>query len=175
MSKLLLIENNEAVSSFDLIEGKITIGRGADCEIQLEDEAISRQHVRIVTLMGNSILEDLGSSNGTYVNGKLSRKCALNHGDVIQIGEKELRFSQPADSTSSSQGKGDADATRIITPGNFGPATTEAQAENRSRDGISPVTYAAQDADPAKPAAQETPDEKPGSGGLWGWIRRLFS
>ena len=174
MPKLLLIENNETASSFDLAEGKITIGRGGDCEIRLDDEAISRQHVRVITLMGDAFLEDLGSSNGTYVNGKLTQKCALNDGDVVQIGDKELRFSQPGDASSSQAGTGKVDATRIIRPGEFGPATSEAQEENRSRDGISPVSYAAQD-DKLSDTQKRGQSGQVKSGGFWGWIRRLFS
>ena len=172
MPKLLLIENNEIVSSFDLAEGKITIGRGGDCEIRLDDEAISRQHVRVITLMGDAFLEDLGSSTGTYVNGKLTQKCALNHGDVVQIGEKELRFSQPGDSASPQEGK--VDATRIIRPGEFGPATAEAQEKNRSREGISPVSYAAGE-DKLVDTQQRSRDGQEKAGGLLGWLRRLFS
>ena len=174
MPKLLLIENQETLSSFDLAEGKITIGRDAGCDIQLEDEAISRHHVRVLTLMGDAFLEDLGSSNGTYVNGKLTQKCALNDGDVIQIGQKELRFSHPAEETASEPGRGKVDATRIIRPGEFGPATTEAQDERRSRDGISPVSYAAQE-DTSAHSAQKAGGEPAKPGGIWGWIRRLFS
>ena len=174
MPKLLLIENNETVSSFDLAEGKITIGRGGDCEIRLDDEAVSRQHARIITLMGDAFLEDLGSSNGTYVNGKLTQKCALNDGDVVQIGEKELRFSQPGDAASAQGGEGKVDATRIIRPGEFGPATAEAQEQNRSRDGISPVSYAAHE-EKLGDTQERAQGKQMKSGGLWGWIRRLFS
>ncbi len=172
MPKLLLIENNETVSSFDLAEGKITIGRGGDCEIRLDDEAISRQHVRVITLMGDAFLEDLGSSNGTYVNGKLTQKCALNDGDVVQIGEKELRFYQPGDAASPQEGK--VDATRIIRPGEFGPATAEAQEKNRSREGISPVSYAAGEGKLGD-TQQRPQDGQKKSDGLFGWLRRLFS
>jgi len=175
MPTLLLIENKEVVSSFDLSEGKIIIGRDEHCDIPLDDEAVSRHHVRVFTLMGDAFLEDLGSSNGTYVNGKLTQKCALNDGDVIQIGEKELRFSHPVDSTSPQQGEGKVDATRIIPPGEFGPATQEAREANRSREGISPVSFAAQDDRPASRVNQEARGEETKSGGLWGWIRRLFS
>ncbi len=174
MPKLLLIENNETVSSFDLAEGKITIGRGGDCDIRLDDEAVSRQHVRVITLMGDAFLEDLGSSNGTFVNGKLTQKCALNDGDVVQVGEKELRFSQPGDAASLLGGKGKVDSTRIIRPGEFGPATAEAQDKNRSREGISPVSYGAHDGKLGDTRERHRDGQKK-AGGLWGWIRRLFS
>ncbi len=174
MSKLHLIENKKTVSSFDLTEGEIVIGRDAQCDIPLDDEAVSRHHVRIFTLMGDAFLEDLESSNGTYVNGQLSRKCALNDGDVIQIGKKELRFSHPPEARQSGQNSVDLNATQIIRPGEFGPETKAVKQEQRSREGISPVAFTARET--RKPAvAQRVANKRAEAGGLWGWLRRLFS
>lgn len=174
MSKLQLMENKKIVSSFDLSEGEIVVGRDKNCDIHLDSEAISRRHVRIFTLMGDAFLEDLQSSNGTYVNGQLSKKCVLNDGDVIQIGKKELRFSQPAESTSSRQNAVGMDATQIIRPGEFGPETAAVREAHRSREGISPVMYSAHES--GKPEIKSKPQRKnTKSGGLWGWFRRLFS
>ena len=174
MPKLQLIEDNKTVSSFDLSDGEIMIGRDDQCEIPLDDEAISRQHVRIFTLMGDAFLEDMGSSNGTYVNGQLSRKCALNDGDVIQIGKKELRFSHPPEARQSGPNTEDLDATQIIRPGEFGPETKAVKQEQRSREGISPVTFTARET--RKPeVTQRVPGRQTESGGFWGWLRRLFS
>lgn len=174
MPKLLLMKGNEALSSFDLAEGKIVIGRDADCDIQLDDEAISRHHLQVFTLVGDAFLEDLESSNGTYVNGKLSQKCALSDGDVIQIGQKELRFVQPQEAEGPQSGVAEADATQIIRPGDFGPATKEAQEKNRASEGISPVGLAAQSEKPSATRSPD-PDDRRTSGGFWGWLRRLFS
>ncbi|GEM_PF-5591640 len=174
MPKLQLIEDNKTVSSFDLSDGEIMIGRDDQCEIPLDDEAISRQHVRIFTLMGDAFLEDMGSSNGTYVNGQLSRKCALNDGDVIQIGKKELRFSHPPEARQAGQNTVDLDATQIIPPGEFGPETKAVKQEKRSREGISPVILAARET--TKPEVkQRVRGRQTESRGFWGWLRRLFS
>jgi len=173
MPKLHLIENKKIVSSFDLSEGEIAVGRDAECEIHLDDDAISRRHVRIFTLMGDAFLEDMESSNGTYVNGHLTKKGVLNDGDVIQIGQRELLFSQPAESASSRQNADNIDATMIIPPGNFGPETVAAKEKNRSREGISPVAYSAHET--VKPVTRNKPPaKKQSSGGFWGWLRRLF-
>ena len=145
MPKLHLIKNKKTVSSFYLSDGEIVIGRDDECDIPLDDEAISRQHVRIFTLMGDAFLEDMGSSNGTFVNGQLSRKCTLNDGDVIQIGNKELRFSHPPEARQAGQNTADSDATRIIPPGKFGPETKAVKQVKRSREGISPIISAAQE------------------------------
>lgn len=174
MPKLHLIENKKTVSSFDLSEGEIVVGRDAECEIHLDDEAISRRHVRIFTLMGDAFLEDLESSNGTYVNGRLTKKSVLNDDDVIQIGKRELLFSQPAESLSSQHNADNLDATMIIPPGNFGPETVAAKEKNRSREGISPVAYSARET--VKPVVKSNPPAmKQDSGGFWGWLRRLFN
>ena len=174
MPKLSLIENKKTISSFDLTEGEIIIGRDAECVIHLDDEAISRRHVRIFTLMGDAFLEDLDSSNGTYVNGRLTKKSVLNDGDVIQIGERELLFSQPPEAAASAQEAEDMDATRIISPGNFGPATVAAKEKNKSVEGISPVAYSAHENVTPVAKREEPPTEDQNSGGFWGWLRRLF-
>jgi len=174
MPKLHLIEDKKMVSSFDLSEGEIVLGRDINCDIHLDSEAVSRRHVRIFTLMGDAFLEDLGSSNGTYVNGQLSKKCVLSDGDVIQIGEKELRFSQPVESTSAKQDADNMDATQIIRPGEFGPETTAVREKHRSREGISPVMYSAHGAGKTETKSKRQ-SKKAKTGGLWGWFRRMFS
>ncbi|MCP3870969.1 MAG: FHA domain-containing protein [Gammaproteobacteria bacterium] len=173
MPKLNLIENKKTVSSFDLTEGEILIGRDAQCHIHLEDEAISRRHVRIFTLMGDAFLEDMGSSNGTYVNGQLSKKCALNDGDVIQMGKKELRFSHPPEDDLTVRDNADVDATRIIRPGDFGPATKAVKRQQRSREGISPVKLSEHKTKEPKAKSKQKKGKK--SGGFWGWIKGMFS
>ncbi|MCP5418781.1 MAG: FHA domain-containing protein [Chromatiaceae bacterium] len=174
MPQIHLIADKKRVSTFDLADGEVVVGRGTDCEIQLDDDAISRRHVRIFTLMGDAFLEDLESSNGTYVNGCLTRKSVLNDGDVIQIGQRELLFTQPADDRSSLSRAGEADATMIIPPGNFGPATVAAKQQNRSRDGISPVAFSVRES--GKRLPKETPYEaqEMDNGGFWGWLLRFF-
>lgn len=174
MPKLLLMKDKEAVSSFDLAEGNLVIGRGADCDIQLDDESISRRHIQVFTLMGDAFLEDLGSRNGTYVNGKLSQKCALSDGDVIQIGQQELVLSHPQEAERPQRGTGEVEATQIIRPGDFGPATLEAQEKNRVREGISPVTIAARE-DQRSAMRTEPGGGNRKSGGFWSWLRGLFS
>jgi pSer/pThr/pTyr-binding forkhead associated (FHA) protein len=81
------------------IKGNVTIGRGSDCQAQLIDKSISRQHVRISPDHDGDggdrwLVEDLGSANGTDLNGQdLDGKQPLADGDVITIGDSTLRFS----------------------------------------------------------------------------------
>lgn len=76
-------------------KGKIVIGRGLDADIRLEDEGVSRRHAQVIASPdGDPIVEDLGSSNGTFVNGQPIEKQALKDGDKIQIGSVSiLKFS----------------------------------------------------------------------------------
>lgn len=68
------------------------LGRGADCDIVLDDDGASRHHARVVRVDGRYWLHDLGSTNGTWVNGLRVEKCALGNGDVVQIGKHRLQF-----------------------------------------------------------------------------------
>jgi len=73
-----------------LDQGSLTIGRSEDCDIILPDRHVSRHHARIFWDNGHYVVEDLGSKNGTYVNGReLTAPQALEDGDEIQIA---LRF-----------------------------------------------------------------------------------
>ena len=61
-------------------------------DIRIDNPAVSGHHALIINILNDSFLEDLNSTNGTYVNGKLIKKHALTHGDVITIGHHHLRF-----------------------------------------------------------------------------------
>jgi signal transduction histidine kinase/CheY-like chemotaxis protein len=78
------------------VSGTIVIGRGHDAHVQFDDAEISRRHARIAALDGAGyVIEDLGSRNGTKVNGTLVKRAALEFGDEIQLGSKiALRFAQ---------------------------------------------------------------------------------
>lgn len=65
----------------------ITIGRAFDNDIVIQDKAVSKKHLKItLNSQGEYLLEDLGSTNGTFVNGKLVRTCKLQPNDVVKIG-----------------------------------------------------------------------------------------
>jgi hypothetical protein len=68
----------------------IHIGRGAECELVLRDSRVSRRHARLVARGGVLILTDLGSTNGTIVNGHRVSEMVLGSGDRIEIGESTL-------------------------------------------------------------------------------------
>lgn len=92
MGTLYLVQNGRRVREFPLDQERTTIGRAKDNDIQLNDRAVSGHHAVIVTLYNDSFLQDLKSTNGTYVNGVAVRKHALTDNDYIKIGNNELVF-----------------------------------------------------------------------------------
>ncbi|GAB6110034.1 FHA domain-containing protein [Fusibacter bizertensis] len=80
---------------FPLKNAQITIGRSLDCEIAISDPHISSQHVQLNKTNQSYTLQDLGSANGTYVNGqKISSPVYLKEGDEILLGITKLVFSE---------------------------------------------------------------------------------
>ncbi|MFQ5504688.1 MAG: SpoIIE family protein phosphatase [Planctomycetota bacterium] len=79
----------------ELTSSEILIGRHEDCQLSLDSEAVSRRHARVFRGAAGFFVEDLGSRNGTRVNGRpISGSVALESGDVIEICDLELRFSE---------------------------------------------------------------------------------
>ncbi|MGY1601963.1 FhaA domain-containing protein [Geodermatophilus sp. SYSU D00815] len=77
-----------------LTSGRNIIGRGTEADIRLPDTGVSRKHVDVVLDNGTAIAEDLGSTNGTLVNGRRINRQALSDGDVIRIGHSVLVYRQ---------------------------------------------------------------------------------
>jgi hypothetical protein len=73
------------------VEG-VTLGSSREADIMLPDTTVSRRHCRIAWVDSTYRLEDLGSSNGTCVNGTIVRSAPLRHGDLIRVGDQELEF-----------------------------------------------------------------------------------
>lgn len=84
-------------SGFPLNKDHLIIGREVQCPIMLNDNSVSRQHSSITRLAEGYLLKDMGSSNGTYVNGHRVQEALLKDGDQISIGDCEFWFEAPAD------------------------------------------------------------------------------
>ena len=97
MARLILSLDNQVLAEYNMSKERYTIGRLPDNDVRIDNPAVSGHHSLIINILNDSFLEDLNSTNGTYVNGKLIKKHALQHGDVITIGHHQLRFSdEPA-------------------------------------------------------------------------------
>ncbi len=84
---LEFLEPDEMAGQRIDVDLAVVIGRGADCDISLADTYLSTRHARIANDAGDLSIEDLGSTNGTYVNQELLRgRVLLERGDMIQVG-----------------------------------------------------------------------------------------
>ena len=91
---VLLVQSDGQKPRTVRLDGSTTIGRAVECELRIDDTYISQQHARIFDRGGSWYVEDLGSTNGTFVNDqKLVAPATLTPGDRIRIGQTivELR------------------------------------------------------------------------------------
>jgi len=124
MSKLVLSMNGAVQGEYELDKERVTIGRKPENDIQIDNLAVSGKHALVITILDDSFLEDLGSTNGTYVNGKLVKKHAMKDGDVIAIGKHELKYVNE----NASADDDEFEKTMIIKPGSASAAVAAAQA-----------------------------------------------
>lgn len=92
MPKLILRNEAGQTTPHDLVEETYTIGRAPENSIRLEDNSVSGRHAQIAVIAENCFLKDLGSTNGTLVNGQAVTEVQLRTGDRIQFGKIEARF-----------------------------------------------------------------------------------
>ncbi|HZI12218.1 MAG TPA: FHA domain-containing protein [Myxococcus sp.] len=99
-SRLVCTAGPKAGEDFSLEEGEYVIGRANDNPICIPDTSVSRKHVMVRKVGAGWAVSDLGSGNGTLVNGDpIADETPLAHGDVITLGDTELRFEDVANST----------------------------------------------------------------------------
>ena len=92
MARLVLSLDGQVMAEYNMNKERYTIGRLPDNDIRIDNAAVSGHHSLIINILNDSFLEDLNSTNGTYANGKLIKKHALQHGDVITVGHHQLRL-----------------------------------------------------------------------------------
>ncbi len=92
MARLILSLEGQVMAEYNMNKERYTVGRLPDNDIRIDNAAVSGHHSLVINILNDSFLEDLNSTNGTYVNGKLIKKHALQHGDVITVGHHQLRF-----------------------------------------------------------------------------------
>lgn len=88
----LVLEKGLVAGQVFPLEGRVTIGRGPANTIQLSDPSVSRRHAVVYDAEGQTVVEDLGSRNGTFVKEEPVRKAILRTGDVLRIGKVPLRY-----------------------------------------------------------------------------------
>jgi len=92
MARLILSLDGQTLAEYNMTKERYTVGRLPDNDIRIDNAAVSGHHSLIINILNDSFLEDLNSTNGTYVNGKLIKKHALQQGDVITVGHHQLRY-----------------------------------------------------------------------------------
>jgi predicted component of type VI protein secretion system len=114
MSKLILSMDGLTLKEIELAKERTTIGRKPHNDIQIDNLAISGEHAVVITILNDSFLEDLGSTNGTFVNGQAIKKHFLQNGDTIELGKYHLRYVNEAAAHSAAP---DFERTMILRPG----------------------------------------------------------
>jgi pSer/pThr/pTyr-binding forkhead associated (FHA) protein len=102
-SKLILSMDGAVLKEYVLNKERMTIGRKAHNDVVIDNLAVSGEHAAIVTILNDSFLEDLDSTNGVMVNGAQVKKHFLQNNDVIEIGKYKLKYlnDQPSQATAA--------------------------------------------------------------------------
>src|SRR6186713_72042 len=111
MAKLILSVDGQVLKEHQLTKERTLIGRKAHNDIQIDNLAVSGEHAAIITILNDSFIEDLGSTNGTMVNGKPVKKHFLQNNDVVEIGKHKLKYFNDAPAQASAA---DFEKTMII-------------------------------------------------------------
>lgn len=111
MAKLMLSMDGLVLKEVVLTKERTSIGRKPHNDLVIDNLAVSGEHAVIVTILADSFLEDLGSTNGTFVNGQPIKKHFLQNGDTIELGKYKLKYvAESAASASPS----DFDKTMVV-------------------------------------------------------------
>ena len=170
MAKLILSMDGLVLKEIPLTKERTTIGRKPHNDIQIDNLAVSGEHAVIVTILNDSFLEDLGSTNGTVVNGNPVKKHFLQNNDVIELGKYKLKFlGEAAQAASGASDKSDFEKTMVLRPAAARqPSETSKPSANASRAAaVQQAATAAAVADPrdatktVPPAPQAAPAPRP--------------
>lgn len=118
MPKLLLKFNAAVIKEVPFTKDSLTVGRKADNDIVIDNPAISGHHCRIALEGGTYYVEDLESTNGTFVNEKRVKKAGIHHNDVVGLAKHALVFVEdnPEPVAAPAPAAAPADATMVIAP-----------------------------------------------------------
>src|SRR5664279_1625753 len=122
MAKLILSMETTMLKEIPLTKERTTIGRKPHNDIQIDNLAISGEHAVVITILNDSFLEDLGSTNGSFVNGQSVKKHFLQNGDTIELGKYRLKYVNEVPQQTSSA---DFEKTMILRPGAAQKPATE--------------------------------------------------
>ena len=109
MPKVIVSIDGVVIKEVQLTKDRTTLGRRPYNDIVIDNLAVSGEHAVIQIIDGEAVLEDLNSTNGTYINGKAVKKQSLQNNDTIEIGKYKIRFQ-------SDQAGAGFDKTMVVKP-----------------------------------------------------------
>jgi len=159
MAKLILSVDGQVLKEHTLAKERTLIGRKPHNDIQIDNLAVSGEHAAIITILNDSFIEDLGSTNGTMVNGKPVKKHFLQNNDVVEIGKHKLKYFNDAPAAATAA---DFEKTMIIrNPAKPAPTPTAAdKGMGDTQTGLKPMASGG-DTSPPAPAPTITQTSKP--------------
>ena len=116
MPHLVVTSQDKLIGEYPITRERITIGRKPDNDVCINSLAISGYHTQIITVLNSSFLEDLNSTNGTYVNSQFVKKHALENGDLIVVGDHQIRFVDENDNIHPKVPSDVLESTIVLTP-----------------------------------------------------------
>lgn len=166
MARLMLYLNDQFLHDIPLTRETVTIGRKPDNDARLDHHAVSGYHAQVITLLNDSLVEDLESTNGTRVNEIPVRKRALREGDEIGIHHYRLVYTRLSDAAQPAE-PGPMERTVIIRTDSIGLPNDPADAKlehavqqlDRELSGAAPATPPARA--PSRPAASSARTGRP--------------
>ena len=154
MARLILSLDGQTLAEYNMTKERYTVGRLPDNDIRIDNAAVSGHHSLLINILNDSFLEDLNSTNGTYVNGKLIKKHALQHGDVITVGHHQLRY---VDDQAQQAPEDEFEKTMVIQPS----GQMEKQVAQAARAADAAATAAAATAGPVQATTRPAPADAP--------------
>ena len=157
---MIMLSNGGERRSFSVVRSTTTIGRREDCDLRIPVGDVSRKHCRLVLSPDNLRVQDLGSSNGTFVNGQQVQDAFLNAGDTVSVGPvnfivqidgvpAEDQFDAPVDAGTAAGG------TALAVDALTAAGAAEPQPTDDLIGDFAPADEAAVDAAPTDEAAAE--------------------
>ncbi len=134
-AKLILSIDGAVIKEYPLTKERTTIGRKPHNDIVIDNLAVSSEHAAVITILNDSFFEDLGSTNGSIVNGATTQKHFLQNSDVIEIGKYKLKYlnDQPTQTSAA-----DFEKTMVLrAPVRTSPASKAEESFNRTQVDVS--------------------------------------
>lgn len=161
MAKLILSMDGLVLKEIPLTKERTTIGRKPHNDIQIDNLAVSGEHAVIVTILNDCFLEDLGSTNGTLVNGNPVKKHFLQNNDVVELGKYRLKFVGDTPVQAATAEKADFEKTMVLRPSAMKAAADQARAMGAAGAEAARASAAQQAAASATATATGTAEKTP--------------